>query len=71
MKKALLLILFIATGCIHQRIYYDGYDHGWFIETTYKDYSRTWYYTNKLDTAKYLKQEKEVAEYMKEQLKNK
>ena len=61
MRKGIILLLFMCIGCVHQRVYYNSYDNGWYIETRCRNYSREYWYTNADDTGKYLRQEREVA----------
>ena len=55
---------------ISQKVYYNSYEEGWYIVTEAGEkYSRDWYFTNSDDTAKYIRQEREVAEKMLETIK--
>lgn len=65
-----MLILFIATGCIHQRVFYNSYDDCWYVQTTIGDkYVKDQWYTNYERTGEILKQEKEYAKKYKEMVK--
>jgi hypothetical protein len=69
MKKRILLLFLLFSGCISQKVYYDSYDKGWYIRTETKNYVREYWYTNQEMTGKYLQWERRLAEYFKEQMK--